>query len=347
MNGLLTEREWRKQYVRKQSARPDWWGAQYVLPCARKNSLRKDRSFLVFLLLLSLTVSILLPALVPFEKETFVNTATQPVLQKAEPRSVSAVGYLLPAWLTCTQQTYTKEQLAQGKMMLLDERHRLPAEAPPPNTFSIASCGNGMVPVRDLSVKSGRETIAALKELFAALRAKGVSGLAVSQGTLSTAQQRAAQENRLRFLMKTQPVEKALSQVLDELDPPGTGELLQEYTVELQFQHSAPMQEQILTQTAWRYGFVQTDAAAHPDRFRYVGRAHAVAMTYLDLELEAYLEWLHQKGVMIISDGSRLQYLILCQPVSGTHVSFQIPDGTQAEVSLDNLGYAIAACTFS
>ena len=50
-----------------------------------------------------------------------------------------------------------------------------------------------MVPVNGLSVKSGRDTIEALAELFASLRAEGVSGLCVWSGTLSADEQAAAQ----------------------------------------------------------------------------------------------------------------------------------------------------------
>ena len=48
-------------------------------------------------------------------------------------------------------------------------------------------------------------------------------------------------------------------------------------------------------------------------------------MTYLDLKLEEYLEWLHQKGVLAVQEDGRLKYLILCKPLTGTHVAFDVP----------------------
>ena len=52
MNGLMTEREWRRQAARAKPPRSVCWGAQCVLPAKRRKKLREDRSFSVFLLLL-------------------------------------------------------------------------------------------------------------------------------------------------------------------------------------------------------------------------------------------------------------------------------------------------------
>ena len=72
MNGLITEREWRKQYLKHSKARPCWWGAQYIIAPQRRPALRKDRAFLGFLLLLSCTIGLLLPFFCPMkEKESF------------------------------------------------------------------------------------------------------------------------------------------------------------------------------------------------------------------------------------------------------------------------------------
>ena len=48
MNGLMTEREWRRQAARAKPPRPVCWGAQCVLPAKRRKKLREDRSFSVF-----------------------------------------------------------------------------------------------------------------------------------------------------------------------------------------------------------------------------------------------------------------------------------------------------------
>ena len=141
----------------------------------------------------------------------------------------------------------------------------------------------------------------ALVQLFSALHARGLRGLTVWQGTTSAAQQRETQEASVRRLLTVMPPDEAVAATWLALDSPGTGELLQEYTVELRFQTDDPEkpddrrweetpQGQLLLQTAWRFGFVRSQPKADGRehfRFRYVGLAHATAITYLDLTLEA------------------------------------------------------------
>lgn len=357
MNGLMTEQEWRKKRGTASKARPDWWGAQYVIPRAAPKRLAQDRAFHLFLLLLSGITALLLPVFAPPSgQDAFPEAQAQAAPETAAPRALSAVRYELPRQLTYQEHTYTQNELARGQLLLLDARHPLPKEAPPPNTFRVATYGKGMVPVAKLDIKSGRETIDALQELFAALRAQGVSGLAVWEGTVSAAQQRDGQVKRMRALMRGLSPQQARAQMLSELVWPTSAELLQEYTVELRFRGEGNLpdnrplestrQGQTLLQLAWRYGFVRSSAEGKGAFcFRYVGRAHAAAMTYLELSLEAYLEWLHRQGVLTIAVGGQPKYVIQCRPMQGTHVAFSLPVGAETEASLDNLGYAVTACT--
>ncbi|MEG2356925.1 MAG: hypothetical protein RSC40_08205, partial [Clostridia bacterium] len=67
-SGVMTEREWRKQSAKmeKEAKRSSHcWGAQCMLVRTRRKTLAQDRSFHVFLLLLSFTVALFMPVLVP------------------------------------------------------------------------------------------------------------------------------------------------------------------------------------------------------------------------------------------------------------------------------------------
>lgn len=310
-----------------------------------------DRSFHAFLLLLSLCAAILLPVFIPERSsENFIEAEKMGSAGVEQPRKIKAVSYQPPGNLEYTQRTFTRVQLAEGRMLLVDAEHPLPADIPYPNTMSIAIYGRGRVPVRDLKLKSGRGTIDALALLFDALSTQRVSGLTVWDGTHSAAEQRHRLESTARVLMKTLPPEEAVRQTIQEMDWPGSGEMQQEYTVEIRpadaGNHAA---WQALLQTSWRYGFVRTmpdGEGREAFRFRWVGKAHATAMTYLDLPLKEYLLWLHEKGQIMIEEQGRIRYLILCQPMNGTHTAFQLPAGTEYEASLDNMGYALVACTF-
>ncbi len=358
MNGLMTEREWRKQTMRR-APRPDYWGAQCVIKPARQ-TLKEDKAFRAFLILLSLVTALTMPLLAPrAQQREYPQAAAEAAAEGVEARSVSVISYTLPQELNYQSGTYTYEQLLRGKMLLIDEQHPLPQGVPAPNTMSVASFGKGMVPVHGLNVRSGRETIAALTRLFTTLRERGVSGLSVWKGTLSAAEQRAAQIAAIRSKIADMPLKDALSEALAETDPPGVGELQQEYTVEIRLNadeaglpDEQPLerteQGRALLQLAWRSGFVRREpreAGERAFRFRYVGEAHATAMTYLDLTFEEYLEWLHLKGQLAVWRDGALRYIILCKPITGTYVAFSLPVGATYEASLDNEGYAIVACT--
>lgn len=346
--GLMTEYEWRCAAQRKAKRKPEWWGAQCVYPTGRQRLMRSC-SFRWSLLVGSLACALMLPLLVPavpqeaFEDCILVDSAP------AEARKVSAISYQLPTDLVYQQQIYPEANLMRGKLLLIDREHPLPNELLPPNTVSIAQYGAGMVPVRSLKLRSGYETIDALKLLFAQLRTSGADGLAIQQATVSTAQQRQAMILYTRELMQNHPPEQAVSQAAAALEWPGTGSLLQEYTVEIHAPDGLPLEEseegQTFLQLCWRYGFIR-EALDKPYRFRYVGKAHATAMTYLDLDFRRYLDWLHQKKRIAVSAGGRLQYLILCEPVLNGYATFSLPEGAKVEVSMDNTGYALAACTF-
>ena len=346
--GLMTEYEWRKQVHGYRRKCPAWCGAQCVYPSGGRKRTKLRRIWMLWVL--SAVSAALLPMVVPKHQNEFFPDYTAETAVETTVRKVSAVSYLLPTEIEYQQRVFTREQ-----MLLLSPEYPLPDDLLPPNTVSIARYGNGMVPVRELTVCAGYETIDALSLLFAQLRNNRIEGLYVWEGTTSSARQYDAMIKQVRMLMTKNPPEDAVDQVLDSMEYPGTGSLLQGYAVEIRLMDQAsklPVEEaleaslqgQALLQLCWRYGFVR-ESRAFPYRFRYVGKAHSTAMTYLDLDFESYLDWLHRMGAIVISAGGRPQYLILCKAMNGDYVAFDLPANADIEISMDNTGYALAACT--
>ncbi|MCI6376746.1 MAG: hypothetical protein MR842_03155 [Clostridiales bacterium] len=361
MNGLMTEREWRRQAVRPRRAHPVCWGAQCVM-AGKRGALKQDKAFRAFLLLTACMLAVALPMLAPKRKRSeYPMAAVQASAQQAQPREVSCVSYAMPDGVALRSVTYTREQLLRGKLLVVDAAHELPRDAPAPNTMSIAAYGRGMVPVNDLKIQSGRDTIQALIRLFDALRARDVGGLSVWRGTQSAAEWRIEQISRIRARAETATLQEAVERTLRESEDPCLAEGLQEYTVEIRLSTGdaaepdsraleATPQGRALLQLAWRCGFIQRRPGAKGAlayRFRYVGQAHATAMTYLNLGLEEYAQWLHQKGTLTVYENGAPKYVILCKPMTGTHIELWLPEGASWDVSLDNLGYAVAACTLN
>lgn len=351
--GIITEWEWRRQAQRGARRRERCWGPQCL---TKKRSLWHSRKLHAAMLAGSLTVALAMPALAPHPAAGVTYRLRENVPQTAKAsvnaRSLSTVAYTLPEGLQAEKRTFTREELLRGKMLYLDASTPLPKNAPAPNTMSIAGYGKGMVPVSSLTVRSGQETIRALTGLFSALRGAGVSCFAVCRGTLTPLEQK---QQRLEVFLeyaRKMSLEEAALRTLTQTDAPGCGLLMQEYTVELCLAASPdgekrPLAEtregRTLLQTAWRYGFVQEEDE-NRWRFRYVGKAHAAAMVFLNLNMRDYLSHLHEKGIVQVRADADTTYLILCSPMAGEYAELLLPKGLKCEISTDNLGYALAAC---
>lgn len=354
--GIYTEREWRLRGACVRSTIPVCWGAQYVQPVKRRNW-QQNRTVHGVMLLCAVLVSLLIPVCCHKRAEpaAYPMAVAPASAEQMNVRKVAGVSFAMPIGLNMVQRTYSAEELYRGKLLLIDDEHPLPAQAPHPNTLTIATYGKGMVPVNDLSLKTGRETIRALTGLFADLRGSGTGGFVVWQGAQTPAEQQELLLARLRREAGAAPLNEAARQVLQAMDTPGSGELQQEYTVELrmgregsQLPDERPLEETVqgrqLLRFAWRNGFIRSKpdgTKQHDFRFRYVGIAHATAMTYLDVDLPTYLAILHEKRIMTVQGENGQLYLIQCIPAQGNHAVFQVPQGANNEVSFDNTGYAI------
>lgn len=351
--GIITEWEWRRQAQRGPRRREHSWGPQCL---TKKRPLLQNRKLYAAMLAVSVAAALAMPSLVPRPaagvtyqlKENLPQTAKTSV----NARSLSTVAYTLPEGLEAEKHTFTREELLRGRMLYLDASTPVPKGVPAPNTMSIAGYGKGMVPVSNLTVRSGQETIHALTGLFASLRGAGVSCFVVCRGTLTPLEQK---QHRLRVFLeyaRELPLEEAALLALQKTDAPGCGPLMQEYTVELCLAASPDAEKKPLTesregrtllQTAWRYGFVQEEGE-NCWRFRYVGKAHAAAMVFLDLNMADYLSHLHEKGIIQVKADADTTYLILCSPMAGEYAELLLPKGLKCDVSGDGTGYALAAC---
>lgn len=350
--GIMTEWEWRKRAAKGFGRHARCWGAQCLQP---KPKMMHDRRLLAGMLAASLACAALLPLFAPSQEkeETYQlrNTQRGEKVAGVQARKLSTVDYRMPEGLEAETKSFSREELLRGKLLLLDEEHGIPFGAPAPNTMSVASYGKGMVPVSDLTVRSGMETITALSGLFASLRGEGISCFTVSRGTMTRWEQQEWRLRVFRSYASTMPLEEAAIRTFVETDEPGYGELTQEYTVEVSLSGNGRTEKKLselpegrsLLQTAWKYGFV-VEQKDNSWRLRYVGKIHAAAMAFLDLDMGEYLELLHERRVLQLRRDEDTMYLIFCRPMQEEYVEFMLPMNASYEASLDNLGYAVIAC---
>lgn len=357
---MIAEGAWKKNrtpYQKDDPELPRSWGATCTLPQPERK--RRLLPLCVAGILCAFGLVLLLPRAPATQYPSpEVSQASAPARKAV--RSNSAVLYGFPEG-EYAEAVYSSEQLLRGKLPLVDGEHPIPDNAPAPNTLQIAAHGKGVIPVRDLSLKSAAETIDALYALFYAARQKGIEGLAVYRATLSASEQRDWQLDRARVYSSSLSLTDAAALARSEVDDPGQSEHQLGYTVDIRLFGSwggaaddRPLglteQGRYLLQNAWRYGFVmcypdaESEDKAH--QFRYVGVAHSTAMTYLDLRLADYLALLHERGVVQIHEKGAPRYLIVCKELHNDRVGFSLPVGADYEASYDNCGYAVVACTY-
>lgn len=355
--GICTEREWRKRGGSVHIVPAVCWGAVCLRPVSRR-TIHTSRFLHVCMLAGAMAVAAVIILLGRFSQTPTIfpmaavpAAACQPVV-----RQVPGLSFSVPTDLPMVPCTYTAQELYGGKLLLLDALHPLPSEAPAPATINIATYGKGMVPVRELALRSGKETVLALRELFAQLRENGVTAFVVWRATETTAVTAGMQYTAMRELAGNNSLETAAKAAQATCGIVGREALRQAYTVELrmlqpgsQLPDERPLEQTAegrqLLRLAWRNGFVRVgDEGAAAFCFRYVGKAHATAITYLDVDLHEYLAVLHAKQTLTIRAAEAVYY-IQCKPVEGAYLAFSVPSAAVCEASMDNTGYAVVACT--
>lgn len=326
----------------------------------------------VILLTAALAVAVLLAVTIPAHQDTAIPTKqaassqaqSAPVQQKALPACVTTG---LPEGVGRETLTVPVQRLVQGRMLLVDEKHPLPEGYVPADTFGVLNQTDGRVTCRDMSAVLGEDTLAALDAMLAAARSSRFNQLTVFAGTRSPEQQRQQQTDTLAALARDMSLEDALEQARRKVASPGCSEHQTAWAVDLRVCHAWNAQPDggalresetgaWLVEHAWEYGFIQRWPEADPAEdehrpyhFRYVGYAHAALMHAMDMNLEEYLAFLHQHGAVTLYDDKNAPLATaVCAAMGERQASLTVPSGTTIEdVSMDNLGYAVASCLYN
>ncbi len=358
------------QYIRQKreaSVGPSCWGA--VCPCYAEKPPKRKRVDCRWTVLASALLVLVAGAAVLFSAQPTRESGTVAVSSdvrreatalQMNMKSLNAV-YGYPSGFVASEMTFSREELLAGKLLIVDKEHPLPPDAPAPNTYCVSANGSGAVPVRSADVRSSREAIRAMFGLFYAARQAGMEGLMVWDGTRSAAEQRQRQLERLGAYAISLPLMEAARLAEAEVDNPEATEMLLNGSMLIRVYKAwngaldtqpLRMSEagRYLLENAWKYGIVQrypseSTQGERQYQFRYVGQAHAAAMRELQLDLDNYLHLLHARRSITIKKNGKPQYYLACKPFLGETASFELPEQAVIEASLDNLGYAVVACT--
>lgn len=319
---------------------------------------------LAMAVLLAVTIPAYQDTAAPVQQAAFSQAQAAPERQKALPACVSTG---LPEGSERETLTVPVQRLAQGRMMLVDEAHPLPEGYVPADTFGVLNQTGGRVTCRDVSAVLGEDTLIALDAMLAAARSSRFNQLTVFAGTRSPEQQRQQQTDTLAALARDMSLEDALQQARRKVASPGCSEHQTAWAVDIRVCHAwnaqpdggALRESQAgawLVEHAWEYGFIQRWPEADPAQdehrpyhFRYVGYAHAALMHAMEMSLEEYLAFLHQHGAVTLYDDKNAPLATaVCAVMGERQASLTVPSGATVEdVSMDNLGYAVASCLYN
>lgn len=265
-----------------------------------------------------------------------------------------------------TEAVYTNVELMQGRLLLVDEDHPLPSGYVPADTFGVLRTTQGLVECRDLAAVSGQDTLSALTSLFAAGRQARFVQLTVFAGTRSAEQQRILLTDTLASLARDMPLPQAMAAAVEAVGSVNCSEHQLSWAVDIRLcplWNGVPLSQsydetpagQWLAEHCWEHGFIRrwpdapiADHSCRAYHLRYVGQAHAMLMHALNATLEEYLSMLHQHGTLTLYDekGAPLACAV-CLPATERQTVFTLPVAQMEDVSLDNTGYAVAACLFT
>lgn len=307
---------------------------------------------------------LLLPLFVPRPAQVDVHTPASTPAPTAVPLP-ACVQAGLPSGDT-QQLAFTRAELLQGRLLLVDETHPLPEDYTPADTFAVLGSTQGRVECRDLAAVSGKDTLDALVSLFAAARQARFVQFTVFAGTRSPEQQRILLTDTLSAFARDMPLQTALLSAVDAVGSVDCSEHQLPWAVDVRLcpqWNGTPLAQPYedsaagrwLLQHLWEHGFIRrwadavpTDHCCRAYHLRYVGRAHAMLMHALNVTLEQYLDLLHQHRALTLYDekGAPLACAV-CQPAGERQTLFTLPAAQVEDASLDNTGYAVVACLFT
>lgn len=253
---------------------------------------------------------------------------------------------------------FDRETLYAGSLLYVSPDAPLPAWLPEPQTRDVRGMVHLYIPAEE-HVSLSEETIYALCRL---VKENPLSGVRIAAGMRSPREQQALQDEAFAVYRQTMPVAGAIAQA--EADVPASGCCEHQLSTAFDIRFSAaqewgrddPMARTAdgrwLLKNAWRYGFIRryppdkaevTGVKNETTHWRYVGRDHAAAMHAAGFCLEEYLRALHESGALRLLSEEGEEVWLLCGPLDQEGAAFPIPQGWRAEVSADNLGWAVCA----
>lgn len=269
--------------------------------------------------------------------------------------------------------TASRSELMLGGLMLVNAWHPLPAEFSDEGLIPIGSTSGYKIPVKDNSVTLFRPAYDALHAALDAAAADGLQNYIIQEGYRSNETQTNLFNERMAKLQNKYSGDILIEQTKKEVNYPGTSEYQTGFSFNVRLYPNPESldfvesdQGKWLVENSWKYGIIfrfptrdfpnatwedkshKTGVSVDLNLFRYVGEAHACAMTTMNFCLEEYVEFLMAHPHISIYENGALKYEIFRVADTGD-ASFNLPvpnPARKCQASFDNMGGIVLAYSY-
>ena len=273
----------------------------------------------------------------------------------------------------------TRAELMNGGLLLVNAWHELPSDFSADGLVSVGTEKEYSIPVEDGSVQLFPCAYRALGEALAAAKEEGLEHFIVREGYRSVATQTELFDNQMKKLAERYSGNRLITETKKVVNYPGTSDyhtglsfrmdVYERGNAELNKQKFQADSEQgaWLTANCWKYGIIfrfpsrdfpnaqwedksyKTGVSSQLNLYRYVGKAHSVAMKVMGFCLEEYLEFLQDHPHICLYEDGALRYEIVRVRCNDSTQTLQLPKtnpASEVQGSLDNLGGVVMAYTY-
>lgn len=275
--------------------------------------------------------------------------------------------------------TLERTALMNGGMLLVNPWHPLPLDFMDTDLVGVGTASGYKIQVKDNTVKVFPNAFDALNAIIEAAAEENHVDYIVREAYRTMENQTALFNQKMDDLSKDYSGDILTEQAKKEVNYPGTSEYQSGLSFRMdlynksdasvndqKFQQSEP--GKWFTNNCWKYGIIfrfptenfpsaqwedksyKTGVSMQMNLYRYVGKAHAVAMRVMDYCLEEYVEFLaDHPHICIYMDGA-LQYEVFRIPTTEELPTYDLPVPNPAsdfQASLDNMGGVVMAYVYA
>lgn len=278
-----------------------------------------------------------------------------------------------------TSRTFSRQDLLEGGLMVVNRWHYLPSEINADMTANVgrdsAKTANP-IPVTDYSVKLLPSAYNALYEMLSAAKEQGLENYLIEEGFRTAETQEASFEKEKAKYVNKYVGDALIEQARKAVNVPGTSE----YQTGLSFRisrwkkndtefNSEKFMETahftFLMEHGYEYGFVfrfpvsgypyentvdkawKTGESKKLRVFRYVGKAPAAVMQQFDMCLEEFVEYMAKHTHIAVYQDGVLKYEIVRVDDTGSSVDADVvARAKNVTASIDNMGGVIISMEY-